>query len=191
MKDQPSPRRRDCRSEVDSSSAGDRGTENGAAQPGPLPGIPCRSPCARRGARRRLGRRACAVPCSTTARWSRPRTGRRVRSPDETMSWLGKAADGCLERTASKGRAQERAHHGESKPRPLGACRIGGWLDHHASRGRGERTATIRFHRSRSVGEEHLLRIGGDHCETLICRPPGTVIGERNRSRSIQPSRGG
>ena len=104
---------------------------------------------------------------------------------------LGKAADGCLERTASQGRAQERAHHGESKPRPLGACRIGGWLDHHASRGRGERTVTIRFHRSRSVGEEHLLRIEGDHCETLICRPPGTVIGERNRSRSIQPSRGG
>ena len=70
---------------------------------------------------------------------------------------------------------------------PIGRCRIGGWLDHHASSERGERTVTIRFHRSRSVGEEHLLRIGGDHCETLICRPPGTVIGERNRSRSVQP----
>src|SRR5208283_3698695 len=45
----------------------------------------------------------------------------------------------------------------------------------------GERTVTIRFHRPRGVGEEHLLRIGGDHCETLICRPPGTVMGERNR----------
>ena len=26
-----------------------------------------------------------------------------------------------------------------------------------------------------------------DHRETLICRPPGTVIGERNRRRSVQP----
>ena len=55
----------------------------------------------------------------------------------------------------------------------------------------GEGTATIRFHRPRSVGEEHLLRIGGDHGETLICRPPGTVIGERNRKRSVHPSHGG
>src|SRR5271163_1685236 len=38
----------------------------------------------------------------------------------------------------------------------------------------GEGTATIRFHRPRSVGEEHVLRIGGDHGDTLICRPPGT-----------------
>src|ERR1700677_583663 len=55
----------------------------------------------------------------------------------------------------------------------------------------GQRTLAIRFDRSRSVGEGHLLRIGGDHSETLICRPPGTVIGERNRSRSFQSSHGG
>src|SRR5271165_4193777 len=55
----------------------------------------------------------------------------------------------------------------------------------------GERTLTIRFHRSRSVSKEHLLRIGGSHCETLISRPPATVIGERNRSRSSQSSQGG
>src|SRR5271169_1602161 len=55
----------------------------------------------------------------------------------------------------------------------------------------GERTVTIRFHRPGSVGEEHLLRIGGDHCETSICRPPGAVMGERNRSSSIQPWHGG
>ena len=31
---------------------------------------------------------------------------------------LGQVADGGLERTVSAGRAQERAHHGEAKPRP-------------------------------------------------------------------------
>ncbi len=36
---------------------------------------------------------------------------------------LGQAGDGGLERTASAGRAQERAHHGEAKPRPRGGGR--------------------------------------------------------------------
>ena len=191
MKDWPSPGRRDCRSEVDSSSPGDHGTEDGVAQPGPLPGISCRGPCARRGARRRLGRRAGAARCNTSVRWCTAReagiaSGHRMRP-----GLLGKRADRCLERSARRGRAQERAHHGESKPRPRAPVELGvGWIITPPHE-RGERTATIRFHRSRSVGEEHLLRIGSDHCETLICRPPGTVIGERNRSRSIQPSRGG
>ena len=56
---------------------------------------------------------------------------------------------------------------------------------------RGALQTTIRFHRPRSVGEEHLLRIEGDHGETLISRPPGTVMGERNRKRCIHPSHGG
>src|SRR5262245_21475526 len=55
----------------------------------------------------------------------------------------------------------------------------------------GEWTTTNRFHRSGSASEEHPLRIAGDHCETLICRPPATVIGERNRRRNAQPWDGG
>ncbi len=43
--------------------------ETEAARPGPGPGRPCRSPCARRGGGRRRGRRRRAAPCSTTARW--------------------------------------------------------------------------------------------------------------------------
>src|SRR5271165_2494558 len=54
-----------------------------------------------------------------------------------------------------------------------------------------ERTVKIRFHRPRSVGKEHLLRIGGDHGETLICRPSGAAMGERNRKRCVHPSHGG
>ena len=104
---------------------------------------------------------------------------------------VGEKLDRGLECSGRRGRTQERAHHRESKPRPSGTRRIGDCLDHHASTGWGERTATIRFHRSRSVNEVHLLRVAGDYCETLICRPPGTVIGERNRSRNIQPSDGG
>ena len=46
---------------------------------------------------------------------------------------LGKRADRCLERSTRRGRTQERAHHGESKPRPKGAGRTGGRLGHHAS----------------------------------------------------------
>src|SRR5215475_2632874 len=38
----------------------------------------------------------------------------------------------------------------------------------------GERTLAIRFHRPAKMGEEQLLRIRGNYCETLICRPPGT-----------------
>jgi hypothetical protein len=37
------------------------------------------------------------------------------------------------------------------------------------------------------VGDEHLLRVESDHGETSIRRAPGTVIGERNLRRSVQP----
>jgi hypothetical protein len=43
------------------------------------------------------------------------------------------------------------------------------------------------IHRLKKVGDEHLLRIGGGHRETSNARAPGIAIGERNRSRSVQP----
>ena len=46
---------------------------------------------------------------------------------------------------------------------------------------------TTSINRLIKVGDEHLLRVESDHRETSIRRPPGIVIGERNRSRSVQP----
>jgi hypothetical protein len=46
---------------------------------------------------------------------------------------------------------------------------------------------TTSINRLIKVGDEHLLRVGSDHRETSIYRPPWIVIGERNRSRRVQP----
>src|SRR6516162_11241916 len=51
----------------------------------------------------------------------------------------------------------------------------------------GEGPVTTSITRLIKVGDEHLLRVGSDHRETSIRRPPGIVIGERNRSRSVHP----
>ena len=45
----------------------------------------------------------------------------------------GKAADGRLDRSARRGRAQQRADDGEAKARPQGAGGSGGCLNHHVS----------------------------------------------------------
>ena len=40
------------------------------------------------------------------------------------------------------------------------------------------------------MSEEHILRAESNHHESSICRAPGTVIGDRNRSRNVQPLQG-
>src|SRR5271157_5537575 len=55
-----------------------------------------------------------------------------------TPGLLGKRANRGLERTASGGRTQERAHYREPKVRPQDARRLGRCLSHHvSSQGRG------------------------------------------------------
>ena len=77
-KDRPSPARPSCRSAAGRSSKGGLGywLKRCSARAGASD--TCRSPCARRVARRRPGRPSRAALCSTTARWWRPRNGRRV-----------------------------------------------------------------------------------------------------------------
>jgi len=75
-----------------------------------------------------LAPRCVIPPLDGDGRETDVATGHRMRP-----GLGGKAADGCLERTASTGRAQERAHHGEPKSRPQGAGRTGGCLSHHIS----------------------------------------------------------
>ena len=60
-------------------------------------------------------------------------------------------------------------------------------MSHHISSQVGEGTVTTSINPLIKLGDEHLLRVGGVHRETSICRAPGIVIGERNRRRSVQP----
>ena len=86
-------------------------------------------------------------------------------------------ADRCFERAGAGGELKsepttENRNRAHRAPVELG----GVWVITPPDRW-GERTVTIRFHRPRSVGEEHLLRIGGDHCETLICGSSAESVG--------------
>src|SRR5271166_3087300 len=78
------------------------------------------------------------------AAWSAPRAGGELKSEPTTEN-------------------RNRAH---KAPVELGVV----WIITPPHRS-GQRTVTIRFRRPRRLGEEHLLRIGGGHCKTLICRP--------------------
>ena len=88
-----------------------------------------------------------------------------------------------------RGRAQERADHGEAEPRPHGRRSI--WEVFESScrlTNRVKRTMTTSIHQPTRRFDEHLLRVGGDHRATAIRRPPGSVIGARKRSSSSQSS---
>ena len=104
---------------------------------------------------------------------------------------LGKRADRRLKRSRAGGELKSKPTTENRKRAQRAPVELGvDWIITPPHE-RVEGTVTIRFHRPNSVGEEHLLRIGGDHGEILICRPPGTVMGERNRKRCIHPSHGG
>ena len=157
MKDQPPRARRGCRSAVDSSSADGHGTGEWSCS--------ARSRCQgylaavlAHGARKRVPTgssrtRPCDVVPACDGGHGGEAGGLLVRLQDATRSWL--PGSGSLNRAfrAAKGESSRASPPRRIETTPIGApVGLGvGWIIT-PPEGRGERTVTIRFHRSRSRG---------------------------------------